>query len=91
MSVEDVGTIVRLIAVLAIPFMLGVAVGVKIVRRRKEELASLETQLGRDINRIVDSTTEPLRFVGSGVRCIREVTINRNGTKCKITFEAENQ
>jgi hypothetical protein len=74
--------------VLAVPFMFGIVVGAEIVKRRKEETASLEAELGRSINQIVDSTVEPLRFVGSGVRCTREVTINRNGTKCKITFEA---
>lgn len=63
--------------------------GVEIVKRRKETLASLEAELGRSINQIVDSTTEPLRFTGAGVRCTREVTITRNGTKCKITFEAQ--
>lgn len=89
MSMDDIGTIVRLIALLSLPFMLGVSLGVEIMKRRKEELGCLEAQLGRDINQIIDLTTAPLRFVGSGVRCTREVTINRNGTKCKITFEAQ--
>lgn len=74
---------------LGIPFLMGIAVGVEIVKRRKEVVLESEAGLGRIINEIIEHTTDPLRFTGPGVRVTRQITVTRNGTECRLTFEAQ--
>jgi hypothetical protein len=87
--VSDAETIIRLLAVLSVPFLAGVWLGVEIVNRRKKDLEDAHAGLGRTINEIIDQTTSPLRFTGQGVRVTRQIITKRNGVDCKITFEAK--
>jgi hypothetical protein len=81
--------LIEALLVLSLPFMLGIAAGVEIVKRRKQTLVDAEAGLGRTINELIEQTTSPIRFTGPGVRVTRTITIARNGTECQLTFEAQ--
>jgi len=83
-----VNDIIGVVLVFSIPFLLGVATGVEIMKRRKEALSDAEAELGRTFNQIIDQTVEPLRFTGSGVKVTRIMTITRKGADCRVTIEA---
>jgi len=86
---NDIEAILRILIVLGVPFLLGVSLGVEIVKRRNASLANDYERLGRTVNDLIDQTTNPLRFTGSGFRVTRQLTVNLNGTECQLTFEAK--
>lgn len=85
---EDIGTIVSLMAILAIPFMLGICAGVEITNRRKADLRSQHEQLGRDINQMFADMATSFKWIGAG-SIQRSGEFERDGVKCRLLFIAE--
>jgi hypothetical protein len=72
-------------------FVLGFWLGVKRINRFNQSLVNAETELGQVFNQMIQQTSDPLRFIGGGAKVSRQVTITRNGAKCRITFEAQEE